>query len=375
MSTIHFDKVPMVADAAATAPDESAPWLWDGYLGAGNVTLLTSMWKAGKTTLLTGLLQALAVGGEFLGRAVRPSRALVVSEESRAMWAERLRTIPVGPHVELLARPFRGRPSVAEWNALIDAAAESRRRGELDLFVVDPLAPFLPGRCESDAATLLEALQPLHRLAAEGVAVLLLHHPRKGPSEPGSSARGSGALLGFVDIVLELHRYGRLRTDNRRRQIVGQSRRSVDAGASGVRRGRGDGSVRGDRGPADESVRGELVAGASAAGGSEGGGDAPGAVGGLAGGGREAVGERAVRVAEPGVRVGPGAAAGVGHAERPLALPAAAAGGRAVQAPAAAGIAVTTDRDHRLHLKSAPHRESLISHDFFPGVPGATVLE
>jgi hypothetical protein len=91
--------------------------------------------------------------------------------------------------------------------------------------VVDPLASFLPGRCESDAGTLIEMLQPLHRLAAEGAAVLLLHHPRKKPSEPGSSARGSGALLGFVDLVLELGRYGRLRTDNRRRQIFGQSRR------------------------------------------------------------------------------------------------------------------------------------------------------
>ena len=27
-------------------------WLWQGYLTPGNVTLLTSQWKAGKTTLL-----------------------------------------------------------------------------------------------------------------------------------------------------------------------------------------------------------------------------------------------------------------------------------------------------------------------------------
>jgi hypothetical protein len=225
MSAIHFDKVPMTAVADAATPESSAPWLWDGYLGAGHVTLLTSQWKAGKTTLVTGLLRALAAPGEFLGRAVRPGRALVVSEESRPLWAERLHTMPVGPHVELLARPFRGRPTVEGWNALIDDARESRLRGELDLLVVDPLASFLPGRCESDAATLLEALQPLHRLAAEGVAVALLHHPRKERSEPGSSARGSGALLGFVDVVLELHRYGRLKTDDRRRLIVGQSRR------------------------------------------------------------------------------------------------------------------------------------------------------
>jgi hypothetical protein len=133
--------------------------------------------------------------------------------------------MPVGPHVQLLARPFRGRPTVEDWDALIDEARGWRARGELDLFVVDPLASFLPGRCESDAATLIEALQPLHRLAADGAAVLLLHHPRKKAAEPGSSARGSGALLGFVDVVLELSRYGRLRTDDRRRLLLGQSRR------------------------------------------------------------------------------------------------------------------------------------------------------
>jgi hypothetical protein len=33
-----------------------AHWLWHGYLLPGSVTLLTSVWKAGKTTLLSVLL-------------------------------------------------------------------------------------------------------------------------------------------------------------------------------------------------------------------------------------------------------------------------------------------------------------------------------
>jgi hypothetical protein len=157
---------------------------------------------------------------------VRRGSALVVSEESIAQWAARLRQTPIGPSVKLMARPFRGRPSIEEWNALVDDAREMRSRGELDLLVIDPLAAFLPGRCESDAATLLEMLQPLHALAVEGAAVLLLHHPRKKPSEPGHSARGSGALLGFVDIVLELSRYCHLKSDACRRQIIALSRKA-----------------------------------------------------------------------------------------------------------------------------------------------------
>src|SRR5438874_13276038 len=105
MSPNPFASLPMdqLAGSGTIAPVD---WLWDGYLARGNLTLLTSLWKAGKTTLLAGLLRQLATGGDFLGRACVPARALVVSEESRELWAERLRTIPVGPHAQLLAPPF-----------------------------------------------------------------------------------------------------------------------------------------------------------------------------------------------------------------------------------------------------------------------------
>jgi RecA-family ATPase len=57
-------------------PEESAveQWIWDGYLARGNITLLTSLGKAGKTTLIAGLLQHLQSGGEFLGRPCMPAR-------------------------------------------------------------------------------------------------------------------------------------------------------------------------------------------------------------------------------------------------------------------------------------------------------------
>lgn len=221
------DLRPIRADTLETGPSlPSDRWLWHGLLMSGDVTLLTSLWKAGKTTLLTGLLRHLGTGEPFLGLDARPGHAWVVSEESLGLWRDRLRRMPLGPHVHLLARPFRGRPTLDEWDQLIDRAAEARAAGELDLFVVDPLASFLPGRCESDAATLLEALQPLHRLTTAGAAVLLLHHPRKKPAEAGSAARGSGALLGFVDVSAELTRYGKLKLDANRRLIRSQSRRA-----------------------------------------------------------------------------------------------------------------------------------------------------
>ncbi len=225
MRTNDLRPIPLDASVLHAAP-EPTPWLWDGYLKPGDITLLTSQWKTGKTTLLTGLLRCLGPGDPFLGRVVRPGRAWVVSEESLDLWADRVRARPIGPHVQLFARPFRGRPTADEWGHLIDRATDARAAGELDLFVVDPLASFLTSRSESEPTTLLEALLPLHRLTTAGAAVLLLHHPRKKPAEAGSTARGGGALLGFVDLTLELTRFRKLKSDDRRRLLFAQSRRA-----------------------------------------------------------------------------------------------------------------------------------------------------
>jgi len=224
MNTLAFELRPM-SQLLDTEQSATADWVWDGYLARGNITLLTSQWKSGKTTLLAGLLRAFEHGGTFLGRDCATASAVVASEESAAHWAERTRAIPIGSKSRLLSRPFIGRPTPEQWDALICRAEALRAEGDLDVFVVDPLASFLPGRSDSDPGTLLDMLQPLRRLTDAGVAVLVLHHPRKEAADEGSTARGSGALLGFVDIILELHRCGTLASDDFRRRLVGLSRR------------------------------------------------------------------------------------------------------------------------------------------------------
>jgi hypothetical protein len=194
-------------------------------LARGDITLLTGVWKSGKTTLLAGLVHALGDGGEFLGRACARGRVVVLSEESRAHWAERHRTIPVaGDHARLVSRPFPGRPTASEWAELVAAVDGLREYGPLDLFVVDPLSPFLPGWSDTDSGALLRFLEPLRLLAQGGTAVLVMHHPRRKEAAEGSLARGGGALLGYVDTILELHVVGRGGVGNRRR-LTSRSRR------------------------------------------------------------------------------------------------------------------------------------------------------
>jgi hypothetical protein len=69
-----------------SAQEEVTPWLWQGYLAPGLVTLLTSQWKSGKTTLVAVLWTRLQHGGALAGLPVSPCRAIVVSEERHADW-------------------------------------------------------------------------------------------------------------------------------------------------------------------------------------------------------------------------------------------------------------------------------------------------
>src|SRR5262249_8199582 len=154
-------------------------WLWDGYLARAGVTLLTSQWKAGKTTLLSVLLARLKAGGTLGGRAVHPGTALVLTEEEPSLWCQRSRTLDLQGHVSWLSRPFLGKPSREQWHRLLDDVLALRQQAGLDLFIIDPLASFLPGSDENHAPSVLAALAPLRRLTSSGMAVLLLHHPRK----------------------------------------------------------------------------------------------------------------------------------------------------------------------------------------------------
>src|SRR5437868_7903082 len=144
MNLKHFTCTTM-DQLAEPAQKRQIEWLWHGYLARGFLTLLTSRWKNGKTTLVAGLLQALRADGEFLGRPTLRAQCLIVSEESEQMWAARSVDTPIGAHVRLLCRPFTRRPSVEQWNELVQFAMGFRLTNELDLFVVDPLAIFFPG--------------------------------------------------------------------------------------------------------------------------------------------------------------------------------------------------------------------------------------
>src|SRR5207247_2438663 len=106
------------SDLAGSAPPRS--WLWHGYLAPGNVTLLTSQWKSGKTTLVAVLLARMKTGGRFADRPLAAGKAVVISEESPVLWHHRAQRLHFGDNVGWFCRPFKGKPTPEEWLALLD---------------------------------------------------------------------------------------------------------------------------------------------------------------------------------------------------------------------------------------------------------------
>ena len=199
-------------------------WLWEGILKPHNITLLTAQWKSGKTTLVSVLLSKLHGAEQFIGRPIRPGRAVVVTEESEGNWRDRLAKFDYGNQVRWLCRPFDGQPRPEQWQALVEYLSADHRAAPFDLLVIDPLASFLPGNSENLASTMFAALMPLQMLTKRGVSIFIPHHPKKGDFVPGQASRGSGALTGFVDIIVEMDWYGQPFEDDRRRRLSAWSR-------------------------------------------------------------------------------------------------------------------------------------------------------
>ena len=212
-------------ELTATAEPKPLEWIWDGFVARTSLTLLTSQWKAGKTTLVSLLLarRALAQGGALAGLAVRPGKTVIITEEDRHLWADRASRNGFGSQVCFFPQPFHALPNLAEWQALIERILQLRDEHGIDLLVIDPLAHFL--RCENNSASVLEALLPLRELTRHGMAVLVLHHPSKNQKSTGHASRGSGALLGHADIIIEM-RQPPGDSLTRRRRFIAHSRYS-----------------------------------------------------------------------------------------------------------------------------------------------------
>src|SRR5262249_34962624 len=140
------------------------------------------------------------------------------------LWIERRDKLRIRDNANFLIRPYTAKPDHARWRAFIAHLVNIVRGEGLGVVVMDTLPRFWPVEKENDASEVLSAIIPLQDLTATGAATLLLHHPRKSDGEEATAARGSGALAGFADVLVELRRFSPKDRKDRRRVLTAYSR-------------------------------------------------------------------------------------------------------------------------------------------------------
>jgi hypothetical protein len=211
-----------LSDLAAQV--EEVPWVWNGLLARGFVTLLSGLPKAGKSTLVTHLLSALCGNEPFLRQDVAPAQVLVVSEEGGALWTRRRAALAGVEHVDIVCQPFVARPTVKAWVKFLQYLSDYIQEHGVALVVFDTISSFLPVTDENAAAEVLAALAPLRLLTKANAAVLLVAHTAKSDKTEGRATRGSNALVGFADVIAELRRFDPERRPDTRRVLTCYSR-------------------------------------------------------------------------------------------------------------------------------------------------------
>lgn len=181
-------------------------WLWYGYLARRYLTLIDSLWKSGKSTLIGHFLRAMFTGcREFLGLDLQVVPTLIVTEEDLSRWKERIGDLPRDTPIYFESRPFLTRPRPELWMKHLEQLCPLIQRHSIGLVVIDPIANLIFGN-ENDAGAVSDFMMPLNLLKDLDCAIWLIHHPRKADGTEGRAARGSGNLAGSADIQMEFRR-------------------------------------------------------------------------------------------------------------------------------------------------------------------------
>ena len=197
-----------------TAP----PWAWEPYFARGWVTLVGGKPKAGKSTLVFAVLNAIASGaGSFLGRPVTSGPVVLVTEEGPVTALAKLYD---NDSIRVLTR--EGVWPKPSWPELIAAGLEEAKRRGAVMLVVDTFAFWasLPSDEEKSSGPINAAYEPLYAATASGLCVPLVHHHRKSAGDDGDAFRGSSAIVANCDATLEVERLGEGHPARHRRLVA-----------------------------------------------------------------------------------------------------------------------------------------------------------
>ena len=192
----------------ASDPSSFRPKLWvvRDFLLAGEVAVLVAPPATGKSAVAARLALDVRAGRPFLGHATHEGAVLFVAAEREHETRLRITAMRPGElDVPVLGPTTAGKIDLRDEKTVARIVATmndvERTLGEtMRLVVLDTLARCMPGAEENSAREMGLVADALSRIAGAGAAVLVLHHPARN----GTGVRGSSAIDGAVDRVLEL---------------------------------------------------------------------------------------------------------------------------------------------------------------------------
>ena len=198
---------PVSLRSLLSEPEESVPWVIEGYVAQGRLTLLAGPPKLGKTTLSYEAVAKVTTGQPFLEREVQQGKVLVLGlEEHRSDIRIRLQRLGGECLADWVTLQFA--PFPYDVKTLEQLRLYVRQEG-IAMVLIDTLPAWWQLFDENAAAEVIRKITPLLQCVRDTKAGwLAIAHTRKGGGQYGEEIRGSSALLGAVDISISMKREG-----------------------------------------------------------------------------------------------------------------------------------------------------------------------
>lgn len=190
----RFHDIPLIAQVET----EPTKWLIEGLIAERSVNLLIAPPGGFKTWFGLSLGQAVSHGIEFLERATRRTKVVILDfENPLSVIRERQEILQLheGKHLRIWGHWLKDHPPLDGDRRLLKLARRNH-----PLIIIDPLIRFHSAN-EDKADQMATVMAGFRALTNAGATVLLLHHPAK---TAGSKYRGSSDILAGVDAAFEL---------------------------------------------------------------------------------------------------------------------------------------------------------------------------
>ena len=201
----------------ATSTPAGTAWVSRGWFALQAITEVDGRVKAaGKTTFLLDFVACVLDGHTFLGQPTMACKVIYVTEQAPGPFIEALRRAGLLARGDDLRIVFRRDVAHLPWPELVATIAADAFRDGYGVAIFDTIAKLAGIREENDAGQTAIAMSPLQDAAHDGLCVIVARHDRKSGGEVGESGRGSSAISGDVDVILQLRRPEGNQPSNRR---------------------------------------------------------------------------------------------------------------------------------------------------------------